>query len=59
MNYGYVRVSTWEQNEDRQLLALHDIAVLDCASMDLRSVAFPGQLQAGFIFMQFLRINYI
>lgn len=27
MNYGYVRVSTREQNEDRQLLALHGIGV--------------------------------
>lgn len=27
MNYGYVRVSTREQNEDRQLLALYDIGV--------------------------------
>ena len=27
MNYGYIRVSTREQNEDRQLLALHDIGV--------------------------------
>ena len=25
--YGYVRVSTKEQNEDRQLLALHEVAV--------------------------------
>ena len=27
MNYGYIRVSTREQNEDRQLLALHGIGV--------------------------------
>lgn len=27
--YGYVRVSTKEQNEDRQLLALRDFAVLE------------------------------
>lgn len=27
MNYGYIRVSTRKQNEDRQLLALHDIGV--------------------------------
>ena len=26
--YGYVRVSTKEQNEDRQLIALHDVGVL-------------------------------
>ena len=26
-SYGYVRVSTREQNEDRQLLALHDVPV--------------------------------
>lgn len=26
--YGYVRVSTKEQNEDRQLIALHDFPVL-------------------------------
>ena len=26
--YGYVRVSTKEQNEDRQLIALHDFGVL-------------------------------
>ena len=26
--YGYVRVSTKEQNEDRQLVALHDVGVL-------------------------------
>lgn len=26
--YGYVRVSTQEQNEDRQLIALHDVGVL-------------------------------
>lgn len=26
--YGYVRVSTKEQNEDRQLIALHDIGVV-------------------------------
>lgn len=26
--YGYVRVSTKEQNEDRQLIALHDIGVM-------------------------------
>lgn len=27
--YGYVRVSTREQNEDRQLIALHEAGVLD------------------------------
>lgn len=27
--YGYIRVSTKEQNEDRQLLALHDVGVQD------------------------------
>lgn len=26
--YGYVRVSTKEQNEDRQLIALHDVGVM-------------------------------
>ena len=26
-NYGYVRVSTKEQNEDRQLIALHEVGV--------------------------------
>ena len=26
--YGYVRVSTKEQNEDRQLIALHEVGVL-------------------------------
>ena len=26
--YGYVRVSTKEQNEDRQLIALNDVGVL-------------------------------
>ncbi len=25
--YGYVRVSTKEQNEDRQLIALHEVGV--------------------------------
>jgi len=28
--YGYVRVSTREQNEDRQLVAMRDFGVLDC-----------------------------
>ncbi len=28
--YGYIRVSTREQNEDRQLIALRDAAVPDC-----------------------------
>ena len=27
--YGYIRVSTREQNEDRQLIALHEVGVLD------------------------------
>ncbi len=27
--YGYVRVSTREQNEDRQLIALREVGVLD------------------------------
>lgn len=27
--YGYIRVSTWEQNEDRQLVALREMAVLE------------------------------
>ncbi len=26
--YGYVRVSSWEQNEDRQIIALTEIGVL-------------------------------
>ena len=26
--YGYVRVSTKEQNEERQLIALHEVGVL-------------------------------
>lgn len=28
--YGYIRVSTKEQNEDRQLIALHEMGVRDC-----------------------------
>lgn len=28
--YGYIRVSTREQNEDRQLIALHEQGVEDC-----------------------------
>ena len=27
--YGYVRVSTKEQNEDRQLIALHELGLTD------------------------------
>ncbi len=27
--YGYVRVSTYDQNEDRQIIALHEIGVVD------------------------------
>lgn len=29
MIYGYIRVSTREQNEDRQLIALREMAVLE------------------------------
>ena len=29
MIYGYIRVSTREQNEDRQLIALREMAVPD------------------------------
>ena len=29
--YGYVRVSTREQNEDRQMIALHEMGVEDSA----------------------------
>ena len=28
--YGYVRVSTKDQNEDRQIIAMHEFGVLDC-----------------------------
>ena len=28
--YGYIRVSTREQNEDRQLVAMHDFGIQDC-----------------------------
>lgn len=27
--YGYIRVSSHDQNEDRQLIALHEVGVLD------------------------------
>lgn len=27
--YGYVRVSTWEQNEDRQLIVFREIGVAE------------------------------
>ncbi len=27
--YGYVRVSTREQNEDRQIIAMHNFGVVD------------------------------
>ena len=27
--YGYVRVSTKEQNEDRQMIAMHEFGVAD------------------------------
>lgn len=33
MIYGYVRVSTREQNEGRQMLALHQREVPDCLSI--------------------------
>lgn len=29
MNYGYIRVSTKEQNEDRQLIAMHEFGIQD------------------------------
>jgi DNA invertase Pin-like site-specific DNA recombinase len=36
--FGYVRVSTKEQNEDRQLIALHEVGVLPkCIYMDKQS----------------------
>ena len=40
MKYGYVRVSTREQNEDRQLIALHEMGV-ECAS-SLRTINVYG-----------------
>lgn len=30
MEYGYIRVSTKEQNEDRQLIAMHEFGINDC-----------------------------
>ena len=38
MEYGYVRVSTKEQNEDRQIIAMRKFGVADdCITLDKQS----------------------
>ena len=38
MEYGYVRVSTKEQNEDRQIIAMREFGVADnCIVLDKQS----------------------
>lgn len=51
MNYGYVRVSTREQNEDRQIIALYQVGVLE------RNIYIDKQSGKDFIRPQYQKLS--
>lgn len=45
--YGYIRVSSRDQNEDRQMIALKEVGVAECAEYLMAQQRPAGKFPAG------------